>query len=48
VAWLHSVKKPVLMKTDRAKKQLGWRPKHTSAATLKEMIGAGRSDLTAR
>src|SRR3954449_9198167 len=48
VAWLHSVKKPVLMKTDRAKKQLGWRPKHTSAATLKEMIGAGREDLAAR
>ena len=26
VAWIHSVKKPVLMKTDRAKKQLRWRP----------------------
>jgi UDP-glucose 4-epimerase len=48
VAWLHSVKRPVLMKTDRAKKQLGWRPKHTSAATLKEMIGAGRDELAAR
>jgi UDP-glucose 4-epimerase len=48
VAWLHSVKKPVLMKTDRARKQLGWRPKHSSAATLKAMIGAGRSDLAAR
>src|SRR3954454_5202770 len=48
VAWLHSVKKPVLMKTDRAKKQLGWRPKHTSAATLKEMVGAGRDELAAR
>jgi UDP-glucose 4-epimerase len=48
VAWLHSVKKPVLMKTDRAQKQLGWRPKHTAAATLKEMIGAGRGELAAR
>jgi UDP-glucose 4-epimerase len=48
VAWLHSVKKPVLMKTDRARKQLGWRPKHTATATLKEMIGAGRADLAAR
>jgi UDP-glucose 4-epimerase len=48
VAWLHSVKKPVLMKTDRAKKQLGWRPKHSSAATLKAMIGAGRDELAAR
>ena len=48
VAWLHSVKKPVLMKTDRAVKQLGWKPKHTAAATLKEMVGAGRSELAAR
>jgi nucleoside-diphosphate-sugar epimerase len=48
VAWLHSVKKPVLMKTDRAAKQLGWKPKHTAAATLKAMIGAGRSELAAR
>ena len=40
VAWLHSVRKPVLMKTDRAKKQLGWRPKHTSKATLKELVQA--------
>ena len=48
VAWLDSVKKPVLMKTDRAAKQLGWKPKHTAAATLKAMIGAGRADLAAR
>jgi UDP-glucose 4-epimerase len=48
VAWLHSVKKPVLMKTDRAQKQLGWKPKHTAAATLKAMIGAGRGELAAR
>ena len=40
VAWIHSVKKPVLMKTDRAKKQLRWRPKHTARATLKEMADA--------
>ena len=42
VAWLHSVRKPVLMKTDRAKKQLGWRPKHTSKATLKQLVEARR------
>jgi UDP-glucose 4-epimerase len=48
VAWIHSVKKPVLMKTDRAQKQLGWKPKHTATATLKAMIGAGREDLAAR
>ena len=43
VAWIHSVKKPVLMKTERAKKQLRWRPKHTAKATLKEMAEAQRA-----
>ena len=43
VAWIHAVRKPVLMKTDRAKKQLRWRPKHTAKATLKEMAEAQRA-----
>src|SRR4029079_2425010 len=43
VAWLHSVKKPVLLKTDRAKKLLPWKPKHTGKATLKEMADAQRA-----
>jgi UDP-glucose 4-epimerase len=48
VAWLHSAKKPVLMKTDRARKELKWRPKHTATATLRQMIEARRDDLAAR
>jgi UDP-glucose 4-epimerase len=43
VAWIHSVKKPVLMKTDRAKKLLRWKPHHTARATLKEMADAQRA-----
>src|SRR5918995_1137675 len=43
VAWIHSVKKPVLMKTDRAKKLLRWKPDHTAKATLKEMADAQRA-----
>jgi UDP-glucose 4-epimerase len=43
VAWIHSVRKPVLMKTERAKQQLRWRPKHTAKATLKEMADAQRA-----
>jgi UDP-glucose 4-epimerase len=43
VAWIHSVKKPVLMKTARAKKELRWRPKHTGRATLKQMAEAQRA-----
>ena len=44
VAWLHSVRKPVLMKTDRAQKELGWKPKHTAKATLKQLVEAYRSE----
>jgi nucleoside-diphosphate-sugar epimerase len=40
VDWLHSMRKPVLMKTDRARKLLRWRPKHTAKATLREMVAA--------
>jgi nucleoside-diphosphate-sugar epimerase len=43
VAWIHSVRKPVLMKTARAKKLLRWRPKHTAKATLKQMADAQRA-----
>jgi UDP-glucose 4-epimerase len=43
IAWLHSVRKPVLMKTARAKKLLGWRPKYTARRTLDEMITSYRA-----
>jgi len=43
VAWLHSVRKPVLMRTDRAQRELGWKPKHTAKATLKAMVEAHQS-----
>jgi UDP-glucose 4-epimerase len=48
VAWLHSLRKPVLMKTDRAREQLGWRPKHTGKATLKATIEARRAEPAER
>jgi nucleoside-diphosphate-sugar epimerase len=44
LAWIHSVRKAVLMKTDRARKELGWKPEHTSRATLKAMVDGFRSD----
>jgi nucleoside-diphosphate-sugar epimerase len=44
VAWLHSVRKEVLMRTGRAEEQLGWKPKHTSKATLKEMVQAHKEE----
>jgi UDP-glucose 4-epimerase len=48
VAWLHSVRKPVLMKTERARKELGWRPKHSGKATLKAMVEARRAERSER
>jgi UDP-glucose 4-epimerase len=47
VAWLHSVRKPVLMKTDRARRLLKWRPRHTSRRTLEGMVKAHREGLFA-
>jgi UDP-glucose 4-epimerase len=44
LSWIQSVRKPVLMKTDRARKELGWRPKYTARATLKELVAAYRGD----
>jgi UDP-glucose 4-epimerase len=42
VSWVHSVRKPVLMKTDRAKRLLKWRPQHTARRTLEAMVDAQR------
>ena len=47
-AWIHSVTKPVLMRTDRARKLLRWRPQHSSKETLEAMVAAHRADAAAR
>jgi nucleoside-diphosphate-sugar epimerase len=41
-AWIHTVRQPVLMKTARAREQLGWRPRHTAKGTLRELVSAYR------
>ena len=48
ISWLHTVRKPVLMKTARAKQQLRWKPRHTARATLKEMVEAHRAEPSMR
>jgi nucleoside-diphosphate-sugar epimerase len=40
VSWIHAVRRPVLMKVDRARGELGWTPRHTAKATLKQMVAA--------
>jgi UDP-glucose 4-epimerase len=42
--WVEAVRKPVLMKTERAKKLLGWKPRHTSKGTLRELVEGWRAD----
>jgi nucleoside-diphosphate-sugar epimerase len=44
VSWLQAGRKPVWMRTTRAQKELGWKPKHTAKATLSQMIEAYRED----
>jgi nucleoside-diphosphate-sugar epimerase len=44
VAWVVALRRPVLMRTDRAKKELGWRPQHTSGGTLRELVDAWRAE----
>jgi nucleoside-diphosphate-sugar epimerase len=41
-SWVHAVRTPVLLKTDRAKKSLRWKPKYTGRQTLKELVAARR------
>jgi UDP-glucose 4-epimerase len=41
--WIESLRHPVLMDTARARKQLGWRPRHDAAETLVAMVEAARS-----
>ena len=43
--WIDALRTPVLMDTTKARKQLGWKPEHTSAQTLREMVDARRGDL---
>jgi nucleoside-diphosphate-sugar epimerase len=45
VSWLQAARKPVWMRTTRAQKELGWKPKHTARATLKQMVDAYREGV---
>ena len=47
VGWIHAVRKPVLMKVGRARKELRWKPEHTSRATLRQLVAARRDGAPA-
>ena len=47
-SWIQAVRKPLLVRTDRARHELGWRPRHTTRATLHDLVDAYRADQRAR
>jgi nucleoside-diphosphate-sugar epimerase len=46
-AWLSAFRRPVIMDTTKARRELRWRPRHDARATLREMVAAHRADLDA-
>jgi UDP-glucose 4-epimerase len=42
-AWLQAFRVPTIMDTTKARKQLGWRPKHTGRDALETMVAASRA-----
>ncbi|MBW8485660.1 NAD-dependent epimerase/dehydratase family protein [Actinomadura parmotrematis] len=41
--WIHAARHPMLMDTGKARRDLGWTPRHTAAATLAAMAAAHRA-----
>jgi nucleoside-diphosphate-sugar epimerase len=41
--WINAIRKPVLMDTTKARRQLGWRPMHDARFTLRETVTGARS-----
>jgi nucleoside-diphosphate-sugar epimerase len=46
--WISAFREPVVMSTAKARKELGWRPRHGALQTLRETITAARMDRLIR
>jgi UDP-glucose 4-epimerase len=46
--WVAAFREPMIMDSAKAKRELGWRPKHNALATLRETITAARMDALIR
>ncbi len=46
--WIETLRRPVVMDTSRARKLLGWRPRHDARETLEQMVHAARSERLIR
>ncbi|MFL5854094.1 MAG: NAD-dependent epimerase/dehydratase family protein [Solirubrobacteraceae bacterium] len=43
-AWIQAFRVPAIMDTTKARKQLGWRPKHSGHDALRAMVAAARAE----
>jgi UDP-glucose 4-epimerase len=46
--WIESLRRPVLMNTTKARRQLRWRPRHDARETLQSMVDAARLERLIR
>ncbi|MGO9884028.1 MAG: NAD-dependent epimerase/dehydratase family protein [Solirubrobacteraceae bacterium] len=46
--WIESLRRPVLMDTGKARRELGWEPRHDAAQTLRAMVETARSERLIR
>jgi nucleoside-diphosphate-sugar epimerase len=46
--WIESLRRPVLMDTAKARRELRWRPRHDARETLQAMVDAARSERLIR
>jgi nucleoside-diphosphate-sugar epimerase len=45
--WVNAGRVPVVMSTEKARKQLRWKPKHDTRSTLQQTVESSRADLQA-
>jgi nucleoside-diphosphate-sugar epimerase len=45
--WIEAVRRPTLMDTSKARRELRWRPRHDARETLRATVEAARPDLAA-
>jgi nucleoside-diphosphate-sugar epimerase len=46
--WIAAFREPVIMSTSKARRELGWRPRHSAEQTLRETIDAARMERLIR
>ena len=46
-SWIEAIRRPVLMDTAHARKELGWAPVHDARETLRQTVSAHRAEVEA-